>query len=246
MQTAATDIPARTPPAAPAHYDRVFYGGVAAGAALIVLAGFAPTYYLRLFDGGPRATVSGAPFTRLVHLHGALFTAWVALFVVQTALVSARRTTLHRKLGVAGVLLAAAMVAVGTGTAIVTAGRAGGPGDPLGFLAIPLADMIMFTTFVTVAMVRRRDKESHKRLMLLAYASLLAAPFGRMSLGGPPVIFALALSIVFAGMIYDYASRRRIHNVYLWGGAFLILSVPARLVVSNTAAWHRFAQLLTR
>ena len=46
----------------------------------------------------------------LVHVHAALFTAWVLLFVVQTAFIAQRRITLHRKLGIAGAVLAAAMV----------------------------------------------------------------------------------------------------------------------------------------
>ena len=58
---------------------------------LTVFAGFAPSYYLRFLSGGPGATISGGPFTGLLHLHGALFTAWVLLFVIQTALVASRR-----------------------------------------------------------------------------------------------------------------------------------------------------------
>src|SRR5438034_1227828 len=72
-------------------YDHLFYGGMAIAMALTVLVGFAPTYYFRLVGDGPRATVSGGPFTALIHLHGALFTSWVLLFVVQTALVASHR-----------------------------------------------------------------------------------------------------------------------------------------------------------
>jgi hypothetical protein len=67
-------------------HDRVFYGSVAMSMALMPLVGFAPTFYLRLFWGGPMATFGGGrPFTPLIYIHGALFTAWVALFIVQTA-----------------------------------------------------------------------------------------------------------------------------------------------------------------
>ena len=74
----------RAPLRHPAAYDRLFYGSMAVILALVVFAGFGPTYYFRFGSGGPQATVSGAPFTLLVHLHGALFTTWVLLFVVQT------------------------------------------------------------------------------------------------------------------------------------------------------------------
>ena len=45
-------------------------------------------------------TVSG-----LVHLHGIVMTLWFALFVVQTRLIAAHRTDLHRRVGVFGALL---------------------------------------------------------------------------------------------------------------------------------------------
>jgi hypothetical protein len=230
-------------------HDRLFYGGVGIAAALITLAGFAPTYYLRFFDGGPRATTSGGPFSPVVHLHGALFTTWVLLFITQTALISTRRVAVHRRLGVFGAILAAAMVAVGVSAAIALARRGGAPPgiDPLSFLAIPLGDMVMFAGFVTTALLWRRDKESHKRLMLLAYAGILAAPAARlpgvMPLG-PLAFYGVALLVVVAGAVYDHVSRGRIHNVYRWGGALLLLSVPVRLAVSGTSAWHAVARFL--
>jgi hypothetical protein len=232
-----------------AHSDRLFYATIAGAAAMMTLTGFAPTYYLRLFDGGPSATISGGPFTTLYHVHGALFTGWVALFIAQTALISTRRVAIHRKVGVAGGLLAAAMVIVGVFAGIGMARRGGAPPgiDPLSFLAIPLFDMLMFASFVTTALAVRRDKESHKRLMLLAYASLLGAPAARLP-GvlplGPFAFYGIAFLIVVAGVAYDYLSRRRVHNVYLWGGALLFVSVPLRLVISSTSAWHTFAQFL--
>jgi hypothetical protein len=104
--------------------DRLFYSGMAIVMAALVFSGFAPTYFFRLFGGGPSSTVSGGAFTPLVHVHGALFTAWVLLFVVQTALVAGHRVAVHRRLGLAGAGLAAAMILVGTSTAIATARRA--------------------------------------------------------------------------------------------------------------------------
>ena len=243
---------ARVAPASPrsaGRHDRLFYGGIAIAAAVTTLAGFAPTYYLRFLDGGPRATMSGGPFSTLVHAHGALFTAWVLLFITQTALISSRRVAVHRKLGVFGAILAALMVVAGVLAGIELARRGAAPPgiDPLSFLAIPLGDMVMFAGFVTTALLWRRDKESHKRLMLLAYASILAAPAARLP-GilplGPLAFYGIALLVVVAGAIYDHVSRGRIHNVYRWGGGLLLLSVPGRLAISGTSAWHAVARFL--
>jgi hypothetical protein len=236
--------------ALPGARDRLFYSGMAIAMMVTVLAGFAPTYYLRFFSGGPWATVSGGPFTRVVELHGALFTAWVVLFVVQTTLIARRRVSTHRRLGMAGAALAAAMILVGTLTAISQAARGSSPTgvDPLSFLAVPLFDMAMFGTFVATAVVRRRDREAHKRLMLLAYCSLITAAVARLpgvqSLG-PLGFFGLGFVFVVAAVLYDYASRGRVHPVYVWGGALLAVSIPVRLAVSGTNAWLAFAQALT-
>ena len=84
----ATVVAERVAPSvAVGRYDRVFYSGIAIAMALTVLVGFGPTYYFGAFGAGPRATISGGPITPLVHTHGALFTSWVLLFIVQTALV---------------------------------------------------------------------------------------------------------------------------------------------------------------
>lgn len=248
---AATRSAPQTPAREAGTHDHLFYGGMATAMGLTVFAGFASTYYLRFFADGPKATLTGGPFTALVHVHGALFTAWVLLFIAQTALVASRRVAVHRRLGVAGAVLAAAMVVAGTFTAIATAARGSAPEgvDPLAFLVIPMFDMVLFTTFVTTALALRRDKEAHKRLMLLAYVSIVVAAVARLP-GvlplGPPAFFGLSFLFVVVAGIYDFLSRRRVHRVYLWGGALIMVSVPLRLVISGTGAWRALAELLTR
>lgn len=232
--------------------DRLFYGTMAVALAITAFAGFSRTYYLRLVSGGPMATLTGGPFTTLVHLHGALFTTWVLLFIVQTALISTRRVAVHRRLGIAGAVLAAAMVVAGGSVAVSTAARGSAPPGmtPLAFLVIPLFALVLFSGFLSAALVARRNKEAHKRLMLLAYVSIITAAVARLP-GvlplGPPAFFGLSLLFVVAGAIYDVVSRGRVHKAkaYLWGGAILVVSVPLRLAVANTSAWQSFAKLLT-
>jgi len=234
-----------------AAYDRLFYGSMAVILALVVFAGFGRTYYFRFVSGGPQATFSGGPFTVLVHLHGALFTAWVLLFVVQTALVATRRVAVHRRLGTAGAGLAVAMIGVGLTTAVASARRGGAPPgvDPLAFMAIPFFDMLVFAGLVMPALLWRHKKETHKRLMLFAYISIITAAVARIpgvAGSAPPVFFGLSLMFVVAAALYDLVTRRTIHRAYLWGGALIFVSVPLRLAVSTTPAWHAFAAFLTR
>jgi hypothetical protein len=249
--SATSTVLTRSPTRGSGKYDRLFYGGMAVAMGLTVFAGFARTYYLRFFTGGPSATINGNPFTTLVHVHGALFTAWVLLFIIQTAFIASHRITAHRRLGVAGTMLAAAMVTAGTSLAIATTARgASSPGiDPVVFLAVPIFDMVLFTGFVAIALAKRRNKEMHKRLMLLAYVSIIVAAMGRIPIApapGPFTILGMSLLFVAVGALYDWLSRRRVHQVYLWGGLIIAVSVPLRLVIGGTGPWRALAALLTK
>lgn len=232
-------------------YDRAFYSGIAIAMALTVFVGFAPTFYLKMFGSAPMRTISGSPFSPLVYLHATLFTSWVLLFIVQTALVASHRVAVHRRMGIAGGVLAALMVIAGTSIAISGAARGVAPPGvrPLAFLAIPLFDMVMFSSFVTTALWLRAKKETHKRLMLLAYISIIAAATARwpgvLPLG-PLVFFGLAFVFLLAAVVYDLITRRRVHPAYIWGGGALVASVPLRLMISGTTAWRAFAEFVTR
>lgn len=230
-------------------YDRAYYSGMAIAMALAVFIGFARTYYLSAHFG-TTTTFSGGPFSPIVRAHAALFTTWVVLFLVQTSLIAAHRVAVHRRLGIAISVLAAAMIVVGTATAIASARRGGGPpgADPLSFLAIPLGDIALFTVLITSALLLRRKKEAHKRLMLLAYTAILAAAVARIP-GvlplGPLGFYGLTfLPVLLLGVTYDWVTRRRVHPAYLWGGALLVASVPLRLMISATSGWHRLAEML--
>jgi hypothetical protein len=247
MSTVAA-APERHTPAAGTH-DRVFYSAMSLALALTVLIGFSPTYYLRLVGDAPATTISGRPASLMVHLHAVLFTGWVLLFIIQTSLVATHRVKLHQRLGIAGAVLALAMVIVGVRTAIDGAlAKAAPPGaDPLAFMAVPLFDVLLFAGFVTLAMLLRRNREAHKRLMLLAYISIIAAAIARLP-GvlpmGPFAFFGFALVFVVFGIVYDLWSRRSVHKVYIIGGLVLLISVPLRLMISGTPAWRKFADWL--
>ena len=221
--------------------DRMFYAGYTVVALAIVLAGFGPTYYLKA-DGGAR-------LPPLVQLHAALFTAWMLLFALQVVLVASKRTDIHRRLGILGILLALAILVAGYTTAIAGA-RTGwtGPRTPrdlveaLNFLVVPLGDLVLFLGFLVAALYYRRQPETHKRLMMLAMAGgILPAALGRLP--GTTLIPA-ALTLLLAGPVYDRISRRRIHTVYWWGTTIIILSLPLRLILSRAELWHRFAAWL--
>jgi hypothetical protein len=247
----AATVGARATGHSTAKTDRLFYGGMGLLLAAIAFAGFAPTFYLRSWFGAPPTVSGSTELSPTAQIHGAVFTAWMVLFIVQTSLIAARRVTVHRRLGIAGAVLAAMMVVAGWFTATAAAGRGSAPpgADSLQFLAVPLFDLVLFSIFVITALVNRRDKETHKRLMLLAFISIIAAGVARlpgMLHLGPLAFFGIGYGVAFFGLAYDRWSRGRIHRVYYWGIPLLLLSVPVRLMVSSTAAWRSFAELVTR
>jgi FtsH-binding integral membrane protein len=176
--------------------------------------------------------------------------AWVALGA-QTALVAGNRTDIHRALGVAGVALAAVVFVVGVAVSVETLRRNGGPpgGDPRKFFAIPVGDIIVFGALVSAAVVQRRHSEAHKRLMLLATISLLTAAVGRflrqVGMGVAPNLFFGTDVFVLVLILYDLASRGRVHQATLWGGALVVGFKPLLYyVLSGTPAWLALADAL--
>jgi hypothetical protein len=233
-------IPER-PAKATAQRERLFYTGMAIAFALVVLVGFARTYYLR-----PQFIAEGLPL--YLHVHGAVFTGWIALLMAQTALVAARRTPLHRVAGWAGAGLAALVVIVGITTAILS-GRhnidAGFGEDARAFMTTPFFSMAVFLGLVAGAIVYRARPQTHKRLMLLATINLLDAPIARWpgATAETPVYVLVDLFIV-AGILYDLVTRRRVDPAYVWGGAVVVAGQLLRDVVGQTAAWHAFARAI--
>jgi hypothetical protein len=242
MSTIAVSAAARA--ATARRNDRLFYTGMAVAFALTVFVGFARSYFLKAYFGTPA-------LPPLRHFHGLIFTTWIVLLVAQTTLVAARRTDIHRRLGVAGVLLAAVMIVVGAITAIDAARRGAAPPgiDPLAFLIVPFGDMFVFGVLVGAAVWLRRKGEAHKRLMLVATMSLLTAAIARMPgvlALGPLAFFGFTDLFVLAGVAYDLYSRRRVHPAYIWGGLLLVLSQPLRVIASSTDVWMSFAAAIVR
>ena len=225
--------------------DRRFFSGMALLSAATVFAGFAPTYYLRAYTGAP-------PISPLAHVHGAVFTTWMVFFVIQTALIPAKRTRTHRQVGVYGGVLAIVMTALGIVTAIAAAKRGynGQSGqDPLVFLVVPVGSMLVFSSLVGASLYYRRQPDTHKRLMLLAViGGLLEAATARLPLAfaQPAAGIGVYFAFVLAGPVYDRLSRGRVHASYKWTVPLVVLSWPVRVAIGSTAAWHTFASFLTR
>src|SRR5882724_3042762 len=214
--------------------ERWFYISMSIAAVITVFAGFAPSYYLRPY-------FNTTPLMPLLHLHGLVFTSWLLLFLVQTTLVAAHRTDIHRRLGILGGVIAALMIVIGPKTAVIRASQGATPVpgvSPLSFLVIPLGDMFVFAILVGTAFYYRRRADVHKRLMLLATISILAAAIARLPFGITDVF-------VVACVLYDLITLKRVHRATALAGLLIIASQPLRLMIGGTHAWLAFATWLT-
>nr|AIA17292.1 Unknown Function [uncultured bacterium] len=240
MATLAKPVPIRLTD------ERKFFAGMALIMVALTFVGFAPSYYL--------APAFGAkPLSMLLHVHGMVYTLWMVLYLVQTGLVSARRTDIHRLIGPAGVTLAVVMVPLGVATAIIgkqvaAASHLPPSGPPLIF---PIGAILTFAVLIGAGIAMRGRSAWHKRLMLLGTLAIVTTPLARitrfMHLGLTPPLGGMVLSdLLLIGLVaYDLRTRARLHPATLWGGGFFLATQAGRVLLNMTPAWQAFAKGLT-
>jgi hypothetical protein len=220
--------------------ERYFFAGMAVLLLATVFLGFAKTYYL--------AGMFRAPLPSwVIHIHGAAFTSWILLLIVQTSLISAGRVAVHRCLGIIGFALACLMVILGSMAATDLLRRDGAAlgADAKAFYASSLGDMVIFGTLVYFAFRNRFNPASHKRLILIATIALMAAAINRWPFAviqqSPFLIMGIndAFLLLLAG--YDLRSLHRVHLSTLWRGLFLIIVQQLELPIGSTTIWQNFA-----
>ena len=167
-----------------------------------------------------------------VHLHAVLFMGWVAIYVLQNALVATDRIGLHRRLGWLAVFWAAAMVASGITVTVIMARAATVPFffQPLQFLVFDPMAVSTFAGLTAAAVVLRRRTEWHRRLHFCGMAMLLGPAFGRilpLPLLQPwswEATFAVTLLFPVAGVMADRRRCGQVHPAWLWGLGTMLVS----------------------
>ena len=219
-------------------YDNRFVSVMVALLLGTVFYGFARSYFL---VGVFRAPLPNA----LIHIHGAAFTSWMLLLIVQTSLVRVRRIDIHRKLGLAGFGLACLMVILGLLAANDALARnfAPTPFDPKTFYAVPLGGMFMFSTLIFFAYRFRQNPAVHKRLILIATIAIMDAPLGRIPLVNQSHLLSDLWQYGFLALIvlYDLWSTRKIYRTTIWASLFIIVAGELRIPIGSTSPWHAFA-----
>ena len=238
--------------------ERRFYIWLTGAIVVAAFGGFTPSFWGRIATG----TTVGAP---ILYIHGLLFSAWVLFLFFQSALVASGRTLRHKDWGLAGIALAGMMafsMPVAVLNSIHVAEVAGFGDSARRFAIVPLSHLLLWTSLLTLAFANVRHPDTHKRLVIVATASMLQAAIARVFIllagvhdgvgQSPPVQLTIPAGIVadlfiVAGMVYDWRTRGRPHRAYVVGGAAVLALQLLVVPLSTTPQWlgfvHQFERL---
>jgi hypothetical protein len=231
----------------------------------IVLAGFAPSLYLRVAFDVP-------PIPLYLHIHGAILTGWFVLLVVQAWLIQAGSPEVHRKLGsfaaaygllvVVGALMAtfnaverdlAQGITFDTSMAEI-APEVGGELTYLNFIRGVvwgnITGAITFATLLIAAILFRGRPDVHKRLVVVGTVAIVGPALARIArweiLGGEqgPFIPLALLTLLASIAIYDVFTLRRVHMATVVAVAFAILLRVLGTMASTTSFGTNFVRSL--
>jgi hypothetical protein len=217
------------------------------------VVGFGPSSLalLETVEAGQRP-----PLPLILHVHAVCMTTWLLLLFVQTSLVATGRTALHRSLGLAALVVAPAAVAAMIGVAleswraIAALGTNAGPewmasiAGASNILLEQIRSVLFFALFVGWALVvRRKDPETHKRMMLLATLMPLGAAITRIE-WLPTTMpasyvsqFAYLLLWLAPALLYDVVRRGAVHRAYVIGIALVLPYAITSLLLWSSDWW---------
>ena len=166
-------------------------------------------------------------------------TLWFSLGFVQSVLVAARRTALHRRLGVVGGLTAAALVPLSGFVAVQAIPRyiaAGVNPAEIQFIVIgDLISLVVFSGLVTAALVWRHHRDWHRRLMVVASIMIIGPAIARLErLGLAVPVPAVLLGLLVALGVNDTVQLGRLHRATVVSASVVLVSLGALLLMVGT------------
>lgn len=237
-----------------------FYLYAAICCAIVGIGGFMGTYWLQL----PSRTFRGPA---LLHVHGALCTAWILFLISQSVLVTRGKIRNHRDWGLFGIALASVLFVVAVTVAVSGMNNriAAGYGDAArSFLIVPFSAIGLFAGFTAAAIANVQRPEWHRRFMIIGTVCLIQAALARVffliATGGgpgmrpgvlPPAPVGLAAMpafllelIIVAGMIRDWRALGRVHPAWIIGALVITSLELVRASISASHGWLAFASFM--
>ncbi len=225
----------------------------------IVLAGFVPDSFRMVarMEAG-----AAPPIPPILHAHAVLMGSWILLLLAQSTLMATGRRGLHMQLGLIALLLVPAIVIVGfmlvpVRHAQLYAMIAAAPADAAAYLR---AEVVPFVTNIMLAQIRigivfpvlvalglyfrKKDSETHKRLMILATVGPLPAAIDRIvflptTMPESPLTMDIYSLLVIAPMFFWDLYRRggRVQRAYVIWFAVMLPTALVQNLLWNTPWW---------
>jgi hypothetical protein len=221
---------------------------VTAALVAFVVIGFTRTYYSRILTDPP-------PLTTLLHLHAAVFTVWMALFLTQAGLVAAHRVDLHRKLGIASAIFAGVVFVVAVLAVFQTAiSNHVSPSGlaPAQFSIIGFTSVGLFGAFIALGLIYRRRPGLHRRFMILGFIASISPATARVARlldiqeYRDVVIPLCAALFITACLVHDWRKYRVLHPAYVIGGLVIVASWPLRNMVGHSDWYFPIGEAVAR
>ena len=192
-------------------------------------------------------SAGGFPPSLALVLHGLVTLSWFALTLVQAVLIRRTNIALHRQLGWASIGLAAVIVVLGYNIVAVAIHKpdwsiAGF--DNIGSAIFPFFDIATFAVVYALGIANRKNREAHKRLMVLAGVMMMDPAVARTAivlLDTPPLAILIELAILAAFPIYDWRTRGKPHWASVFGFVLFVVCMALRFALGGTEAWATLA-----
>jgi hypothetical protein len=211
--------------------DDIFFPAMALLILVIVVTGFAQSYFLA---GMVRAKLPSA----VVHVHGALFVSWIFLLMLQASLMALHKVKLHMTLGILGFILPPLMVIVGTLTLFGSIRRGQIDVPPEILLAGDLENLLIFIVLISWGMLAHRASAFHKRLMILGTMAITGPAIDRWGFG-LNVTLGVILALPLLILVYDLWSIRRVHRTTAVAFGMIATLIFTLFPVSRLGFWQQ-------
>jgi len=227
--------------------ERNFFLALLAGIWIGVVGGFGTDILDHIKTGAPA-------YLPIVHVHAAVFSAWLLLLSAQIFLIRGGHRALHRRLGMAAAVMVPAMLVLGFAAAWVSHVARYTPEAPhTAFFSIEIGSLLSFGGLAGAGLWLRKSPAGHKRLMLLSTLGLSTAGFARLwdfvfgdLLGEGFWPFFIEFSsaadlLILALGVHDLIRHRRLHPAYLAGVVWILIIQLGGTGLYFSPAWRAFA-----
>ena len=180
------------------------------------------------------------------HFHGAVMVGWLALIVTQNLLIQRMQVKTHRKLGWVGAALALLVIVTGAyvGRQAIALHIVPSFFTNPQFLALTHTEVVAFGLLVTLAILRRRETQWHRRLMLASTIQIVEPALGRllpmplMGDWGEWTILAIQLVMLAILARHDRKMLGAVHPATMLG---TVVVVASHVIVNLLVAVPAFA-----